>query len=111
MGSEMCIRDRYTLNIELEKYYQTIFYIVFTLLGLRIQAEVVTNQGRIDAVIEIANTVYVFEFKLSGTKDEALAQINRKQYAEKYIDTGKQIVLVGVEFDALKRNIGQWIVA
>ncbi len=99
----------YTINIPLEKYYQTIVYIVFTLLGLRIQAEVVTNQGRIDAVIEMANIVYVFEFKLNGTKKAALAQINRKQYAEKYLDTGKQLVLVGVAFDAEMRNIGQWV--
>ena len=44
----------YTLNIELEKHYQTIFYIIFTLLGLRIQAEVITNKGRIDIVIELS---------------------------------------------------------
>jgi len=100
----------YTLNIALEKHYQTIFYIVFTLLGLRIQAEVVTNQGRIDAVIELANSVYVFEFKLSGTKEEALEQINRKQYAQKYQDTGKQLVLVGVEFDQKTRNVGEWVI-
>ena len=101
----------YTLNISLEKHYQTIFYIVFTMLGLRIQAEVVTNQGRIDAVIELANSVYVFEFKLSGTKEDALEQINRKQYAQKYQDTSKQLVLVGVEFDQKTRNIGEWIIS
>ncbi len=98
----------YTINIPLEKYYQTIFYIVFTLLGLRIQAEVVTNQGRIDAVIELKDTVYVFEFKLNRTKKAALAQINQKQYAEKYMNTGKQLVLVGVEFNKKTRNIGKW---
>ena len=52
----------------------------------------------------------MFEFKLNGIREEALAQINRKQYAEKYLDTGKELVLVGVEFDAVKRNIGQWII-
>ncbi len=97
----------YDLHIPLEKYYQTIFYLIFTMLGLQIEAEVKTNIGRIDAIIE-SKCVYIFEFKLNGTKEEALEQIKAKKYYEKYINRGKPIYLVGVEFR--DRNIGEYIV-
>ncbi|MEM7494948.1 MAG: AAA family ATPase [Myxococcota bacterium] len=54
----------YQLHIALEKYYQSLFYLIHTLLGFRIQTEVSTNTGRIDAVIDLDNRTYVFEFKL-----------------------------------------------
>jgi len=101
----------YTLNISLEKHYQTIFYIIFTLLGLRIQAEVVTNKGRIDVVIELTDSIYLFEFKLNGTKEQALEQIKSNDYAQKYQGTSKQVILVGVEFDRVTRNVGEWIIS
>jgi len=95
----------YDLHIDNEKYYQTIFYIIFTLLGLKISAEIKTNQGRIDAVIETDTHTYIFEFKLFDTAKKALEQINSKQYFEKYLLNKKQIVLIGVGFDKNTRNI------
>ncbi len=101
----------YTIQLKQEKYYQTIFYLIFSLLGLRIQAEVTTNRGRIDAMVELKKSVYIFEFKLFGTHQEALAQIKEKRYYEKYLDSGKKIILVGVAFDPEERNIGEHIEA
>ncbi|HMV79650.1 MAG TPA: AAA family ATPase [Leptospiraceae bacterium] len=95
----------YDLHIPQEKYYQTLFYLTFTLLGFRINTEVKTNLGRIDAVIE-SKSIYIFEFKFSGTKEEALAQIRNKKYYEKYLNKGKDIYLVGAEFK--DRNIGDY---
>ena len=95
----------YDLHIAQEKYYQTLFYLTFTLLGFRINTEIKTNIGRIDAVIE-SKSIYIFEFKFSGTKEEALAQIKNKKYYEKYLNKGKDIYLVGVEFR--DRNIGEY---
>jgi len=95
----------YDLHIDNEKYYQTIFYIVFTLLGVKIKAEVKTNQGRIDAVIETDTHTYMFEFKLFDTAKSALAQINNNQYFEKYLLNKKQVILIGVGFDKNTRNI------
>ncbi|MCC5815015.1 MAG: ATP-binding protein [Leptospira sp.] len=97
----------YDLHIPLERYYQTIFYLIFTLLGLRIKTEVKTNLGRVDAVVETASTIYIFEFKLDDTAEKALEQIREKKYYEKYQGQGKAIVLVGVEFR--DRNIGKWL--
>ncbi|HNI98923.1 MAG TPA: PD-(D/E)XK nuclease domain-containing protein, partial [Leptospiraceae bacterium] len=97
----------YDLHISHEKYYQTLFYLTFTLLGFRISTEVKTNLGRIDAVIE-SKSIYIFEFKFSGTKEEALSQIKNKKYYEKYLNKGKDIYLVGAEFK--DRNIGEYLV-
>ncbi len=99
----------YDVTIDHEKYYQSIFFTVFKLLGLMIDAEVKTNIGRIDCVIQTDTLVYIIEFKLQGTKEEALQQIKDKQYAQKYLGQGKPIVLLGVEFDKQKRNIGEWL--
>ena len=96
----------YDLHIPQEKYYQTLFYLVFTLLGFRISTEVKTNIGRIDAVVD-GKSVYIFEFKFSGTKEEALAQIKTRKYYEKYLNSGKRICLIGAEFS--ERNIGEYI--
>ena len=100
----------YDIQISTEKYYQSVFYLVFTLIGLIIEAEVKTNKGRIDAVIVLEDSIYIFEFKLEGSKEEALNQIKEREYYQKYQNSNKKIVLVGVEFDSEKRNIGEWLV-
>ena len=97
----------YDLHINREKYYQTIFYLIFSLIGLKVEAEVKTNKGRIDAVI-IDKEIYIFEFKFNGDKDRALNQIKEKKYFEKYQGEGKKIYLFGVEF--ADKNVGEWVV-
>jgi len=96
-----------TIAIEQEKYYQTIFFCVFKLIGAMTEAEVSTNIGRIDAVVKTAAGVFVFEFKLNGTADEALAQIHAKRYFEPYLGDVHPVTLVGVEFSRETRNIGE----
>jgi len=98
----------YDLHLKNEKYYQTIFYLIFKLMGLPIEAEVKTNDGRIDAVAEVEDHIYIFEFKLDGSADKALTQIEDKEYAQKYGLRGKPITKVGVNFDSKKRQIGKW---
>ncbi|MFT5163424.1 MAG: DNA-directed RNA polymerase subunit L [Alteromonadaceae bacterium] len=99
----------YDLAIDLEKYYQSLFYAIFTLIGLDIEAEVRTNKGRIDCVLQTQKTIYIIEFKLNDSKEAALKQIQDKQYAQKYQNSDKEIVLLGVEFDQTSRNIGGFI--
>jgi hypothetical protein len=98
----------YPIQLKDEKYYQTIFYLIFKLLGLKIDAEVVTNQGRIDAVVELTDHIYLFEFKLDGTAEEALAQIKTNRYYERYQSSAKQILLVGANFSTEKRRVDGW---
>ena len=74
----------YDLHLRNEKYYQTIFYLIFMLMGLKIQAETKTNDGRIDAVVEMVDHIYIFEFKLNKDVQQAVDQLVDKEYAQKY---------------------------
>ena len=95
----------YDLQINREKYYQTVFYLIFSLIGLKIEAEVKTNVGRIDAVI-LCGDIFIFEFKLDGNEDAALTQIKERRYFEKYRGRNGTIYLIGAAFS--DRNIGNW---
>jgi hypothetical protein len=94
-----------------EKYYQIIVHLIFRMLGLYCRSEVRTAAGRIDTLVETKNYVYCFEFKLNGTVEEALEQINRKDYLLPWTGSGKELIKVGVSFDFEKRNIGGWKIA
>jgi hypothetical protein len=98
----------YDIQPEQECYYQTVVHLVFNLLGTRCRSEVRTADGRIDSVVEVDDNVYVFEFKLDATADEALKQINSKEYTLQWNHSGKKVYKVGVSFDSTKRNIGEW---
>jgi hypothetical protein len=93
-----------------ERYYQTVFYLVFALLGQFVEAEVRNATGRADAVVKTRDAVYVFEFKLdkTGTAEDALRQIDGKDYPLPYRADGRRIVKTGVVFDTEKRTIGEW---
>ena len=93
------------VTLKREKYYQSLFYAVFVLIGARTHAECWTNRGRVDAVVETPRGIFVFEFKLDGTAEAALAQIKAKGYAEKWLRCGKKVTLVGAAFDAGMRNL------
>jgi hypothetical protein len=90
-----------------EKYYHTIIYLVLTLIGVRINVEISTNIGRIDAVIETNDNIYVFEFKMNSV-NQAINQIEEKKYYQKYLLKNKSVYLVGVSFDSKIRNIKDW---
>ncbi|MDR1470675.1 MAG: PD-(D/E)XK nuclease domain-containing protein, partial [Spirochaetaceae bacterium] len=101
----------YPLTEQSEYHYQTLLYLVFSLMGEFARSEVASSAGRSDMVVVRKDTVYVFEFKLSGkgTAEEALAQIDGKGYLLPYSAEGKRLVKVGVEFDREKRTIGKWV--
>ncbi len=88
-----------------EAYYHTIIYLILSLSGGTISPEIQTNLGRIDAVLETKNKIYIMEFKM-GSEQDALNQIKQKKYYEKYQGNNKTIVLIGIGFDSEKRNIG-----
>jgi hypothetical protein len=100
----------YDLNEDTERHYHLVFYLVFTLLGQYARAEVHSAKGRADAIVETEDAVYVFEFKLNGTAEEALAQIDEKGYAIPYEAGGRRVVKIGAAFDKGERNIGRWLV-
>lgn len=96
------------LENKTEKHYQTIFYLLFRLMGQYVETEVKSAVGRADAVVRLQDAVYVFEFKFDGTPEEALAQIESRQYAIPYGAESRKVVKVGVNFDSTTRTIGEW---
>lgn len=98
----------YELNDETERHYQVVFYLIFKLMGQFVETEVRSARGRADAVVKTKDQIYVFEFKLDGTVEEALRQIDEKGYLIPYTVDGRKLVKVGVSFDKGKRNIGEW---
>ena len=99
----------YELNEKTERHYQVVVYLVFKLMGQFTGAEVRSARGRADAVVKTPKYIYVFEFKLNGTAEQALQQIDEKGYLIPYQVDGRELVKVGVEFSAEKRNIDRWL--
>jgi len=98
----------YELNEKTERHYQVVFYLVFKLMGQFCDAEVHSARGRADAVVKTSDYIYVFEFKLNGTTEEALQQIDDKGYLIPYQADGRRLVKVGASFSADERNIAGW---
>jgi hypothetical protein len=104
----------YQLHVDVEAYYHSIFYAVMSILGFDMDAEVSTSKGRIDAVLELVDKVYVLEFKYMGCApdatpdekrklfdkalEEGLQQIIDRGYADKYIGGGKEIFQAAFAF-------------
>ena len=93
-----------------EQYYQTVFYLIFRLLGEYTHAEVVCATGRVDMVVEMPQHIYLFEFKVTsaGTPDDAIAQIKAQGYATQFVADPRPVHLIGVSFNERKRNIEAW---
>ncbi len=104
---EIFPKDKNKLS-DKESYYHTIFYLIFKLIGINIQSEISVSKGRIDAVVETDENIYIFEFKIGRSPKKAIEQIQEKFYYESYLARKKEIFLVGVTFSISKRNIKDW---
>ena len=93
-----------------EVHYQNVLFIVSKLMGFYVKAEYHTANGRIDLVLQTDRYIYVMEFKLDGTAEEALQQIQDKGYALPFQADARQVFKVGVNFSNETRNIERWVV-
>ena len=100
----------YELVRDLELHYQNVLFIVFKLVGFYTKAEYHTSEGRIDLVLQTDKFIYIMEFKLDGSAEEALQQINEKNYAQPFEQDERKLFKIGVNFSAKTRNIEKWIV-
>ena len=98
----------YELNDKTERHYQVVFYLIFKLMGQFCDAEVRSAKGRADAVVKTGEYIYVFEFKLDGSVEEALKQIDDKGYLLPYKVDNRKLIKVGVSFNKEERNVGEW---
>ena len=100
----------YELIKDLENHYQNVLFILNKLMGFYVQAEYHTSEGRIDMVLQTPNYTYVMEFKLDGTAEEALQQINSKNYALPFEAENRKLIKIGFNFNNETRNIEKWLV-
>jgi Predicted AAA-ATPase/PD-(D/E)XK nuclease superfamily len=91
-----------------ESYFHSITYLTFVLLGVHVQTEVNSSDGRLDAVVHTPERLFIFEFKLGETPDAALEQIQQKDYVAAFKHLNKITVGVGVEFSSDKKGIEAW---
>ena len=100
----------YTDNTDYEGHYQQVLYIIFSLLGYYVDVEVHTPRGRVDVVMRTAHTLYIIEVKLDKSADEAMGQIDLKNYPERFALCGLPIVKVGINFDSGRHTIEGWTI-
>jgi formylmethanofuran dehydrogenase subunit B len=102
----------YKLNNKTEKHYQTIFYVLFKLMGQFIEVEQDSAIGRADEIIVTADAVYAFEFKLTekATAEDAIKQIDKRGYLTPYIASNKKLMKLGVEFSKTERGLKRWVI-
>ena len=93
-----------------ELHYSNVLYIVFKLLGFYTQVEYHTSNGRVDLVLQTIDYIYVMEFKLNGTAEEALRQINEKGYALPFEHDSRKLYKIGINFSSETKNIDRWVV-
>lgn len=79
-------------------------------MGFYTHTEYRTSDGRIDMVVETSDYVYVMEFKIDKTQEEAIRQINLKNYTLPFKISGKKIFKIGANFNSKKRRLSGWII-
>lgn len=90
---------------ENEAFFHAILHLTFKLLGIYVQSEVLTSDGRIDCIIHFEDKIYCIEIKLDKSADEALTQIKEKAYLTPYIHEGKKLIAIGINFSKEKKAV------
>ena len=92
-----------------ENHWTQMLYVIFSLLGLHVESQVRTAKGRIDVVVKTKDYIYVMEVKLDRTAQEALDQIESRQYLIAYSLDGRILTKIGMSFSTKERNVTEWI--
>ena len=90
---------------ENEHFYHAIIHLTFTLLGVYVQSEVQTSDGRMDALIRLKDYVYCIEFKLDESADKAIQQIKDKGYLVPFAHEDKKLIAIGINFSREKKKV------
>ena len=102
--------QKFVREVRSGDYDENVLFIVFKLVGFYTQVEYHTSKGRIDLVLQTDRFIYVMEFNLDGTAEEALRQIHDKRYALPFASDERKLFKIGVNFSAETRNIEKWVV-
>ncbi|MBD5237330.1 MAG: ATP-binding protein [Bacteroidales bacterium] len=97
------------LKFEEERNVSNAMLIVFSLIGMHVDAEVRTSDGRIDILVRTADYLYIMELKYDKSAREALDQIERKEYALPWAVDSRQVIGIGINYSSEKRRIDEWV--
>jgi len=98
-------KDSYT-----EEHFRNVLYMLCKLLGLKVKAEYMTSDGRIDLLITTDKFRYVIECKIDSTSAVALKQIHDKQYGLSWTLDEKETIFIGLNFSTTSRRPDSWII-
>ena len=94
---------------ERERYFHYTFYLLMRMVSCyTVMTEKQQSEGRVDCIVEVPGYVYIFEFKLDGTADEALQQIEDKGYARPYLADNRKLYRIGVSFSSETGTVEEW---
>ena len=100
--------QHYQIAGDAELYFHNVVYVVFKMLGFYVDVERHTSDGRMDMLVQTKDYIYIFEFKIDKSADEALAQIEEKQYAKPFEMDSRKLYKIGVNFSSTSRRIDGW---
>ncbi len=106
--SAMMADTDYRIVGDSELYFQNFLFLFFRLLGLYVEVEHATSDGRTDMVVKTSDYIYLFEFKLDKSAEEALAQIEDRGYARPFVTDPRRLFKIGVSFSTRKRCVEEW---
>jgi Predicted AAA-ATPase/PD-(D/E)XK nuclease superfamily len=98
-----------TFQKQSEGLYHGLVHLIFNYLGMFMDSEVHSAQGRADAIVQTPSNVYIFEFKFNKSAQVAIEQIKQRNYAAKYRAANKVITGIGVNFNAKEKGIDGWL--
>ena len=93
-----------------EAYYEVLTYIVFSIFNCRTFTQVKVARGKTDVVVFMNDAIYVMELKMHGTAQEAIEQIDSKNYSIPYQNEGKPVVKIGIAFSQETKTVSDWII-
>ena len=100
----------YEILANCENDFQNLIYVIFSLASIKPAVERRTSDGRIDMLVETDRYVYIMEYKVDGSAQEAMDQINSKQYALPWAADGRQVIKIGANFSTTDRRLTEFII-
>ena len=101
----------YQIAGDAELYFHNAVALIFKMVGFYTETERHTSDGRMDMVVQTADYIHLFEFKLDKTADEALAQIEKREYALPFAHDPRKLYKIGVNFSSETRRVESWKMA
>ena len=101
----------YEILANCENDFQNLLYVIFSLASTKPTVERRTSDGRIDMLVETDNFVYLMEYKVNGSAQEAMDQIENKQYALPWATDSREIIRIGADFSTTERRLTEYIIA